>query len=355
MGLLDDGIGIANAVGIQVPDGDTDQLQVVADAWNYLATQAISLSGSALQELTTSFLDVDAADATEIIDDLDDLQSILNDVRTISGELSEMARTFKSDLDELRRQILSGILNELAMEIGTRAVLSFASSFVTFGTAAAIGAASVAAKVVEFGIKIGTKVDDWNNARRARNAAKPVTKTDDAVKKSDDIAERETHELSDDGEPSRKKPDDQDHPSDEKPNDPDPNDDVAFEDPRRPHLGNDGKYHIKDGDTDVQIDDPNDLSRTVTDIDKTKDGVLWEEKSAVGAGDVQKWVDKQVTKKLESYIDAQQYISGYENAPIGLEFTRAGVDPEFKAAVESAVSALRAKHPGVEIMVKWPP
>ncbi|MFD3747309.1 hypothetical protein [Nocardia sp. NPDC058633] len=133
----------------------------------------------------------------------------------------------------------------------------------------------------------------------------------------------------------------------------DPKKDVTFTDPRRPHLGSDGKYHVKDGDREVQIDDPNDTSRTLTDIDEVKDGVLWEEKSATNAADVDKWVAKQVEKKLGSYLEARQHIDGYEQAPIGLRFTTPDADPEFRAAVETAVEGMRAKNPGVQILVEW--
>lgn len=127
----------------------------------------------------------------------------------------------------------------------------------------------------------------------------------------------------------------------------------TFEDPRRPQLGNDGKYHVKDGDVEVQIDQPGDLSRTITDIDEIKDGVLWERKSATNASDIDKWVEKQVTKKLDSYVDARQYISGHETSPIGLKFTEAGADPAFRAAVEKAVTDMRTKNPDAQILVEW--
>ncbi|MGW4365380.1 polymorphic toxin type 37 domain-containing protein [Nocardia takedensis] len=132
-----------------------------------------------------------------------------------------------------------------------------------------------------------------------------------------------------------------------------PTEDVTFTDPRRPHLGSDGKYHVQDGDREVQIDNPNDTSKTITDIDEVKNGVLWEEKSATNAADVEKWVAKQVEKKLGSYIEARQYIDGYEQAPIGLRFTTPGVDPGFRAQVEAAVEKMRADNPGVQILVEW--
>lgn len=130
---------------------------------------------------------------------------------------------------------------------------------------------------------------------------------------------------------------------------------VTFDDPKRPNLGSDGKYYLRPGDKSVVIDDPKDFSRTITDIDNpdTSTGVLWEEKSATNATDVNKWVDKQVVKKIEAYIEARQHISGYENAPVGIQFTTPGADPAFRAAVENALANLRTKHPGVDIRVEW--
>jgi hypothetical protein len=39
-----------------------------------------------------------------------------------------------------------------------------------------------------------------------------------------------------------------------------------------------------------------------------------------------------VVGKLNSYTRARQYLTGYENAPLGLDFTQPGATPEFKAA-----------------------
>ncbi|MFC4377416.1 hypothetical protein ACFO5K_25380 [Nocardia halotolerans] len=133
----------------------------------------------------------------------------------------------------------------------------------------------------------------------------------------------------------------------------DPGKDVTFNDPRRPQLGSDGKYHVKEGDTEIKIEDPNNLARTITDIDRVENGVLWEEKSAVNAYDIDKWVEKQVEKKMTSYVDARQHIDGYEQAPIGLRFTTPGADPAFRSAVEAAVERTRAKNPGVQILLEW--
>lgn len=80
---------------------------------------------------------------------------------------------------------------------------------------------------------------------------------------------------------------------------------------------------------------------------------MWEEKSATTAGDINKWVAKHIDKKFSSYLDARQYIPGYEQAPIGFRFTRAGATPEFRAAVEDAINRLRESHHDVTIRLEW--
>ncbi|MEV6674289.1 hypothetical protein [Streptomyces sp. NPDC051162] len=131
---------------------------------------------------------------------------------------------------------------------------------------------------------------------------------------------------------------------------------MTFTDKKRAFLGSDGKYHLKEGDGGVNIDVPTDVSRTITDIDRIQDGVLWEEKTATfpRIDDVDKWVDKQVEKKLRSYIEARQYIKGYEDAPIGLVFTESGVNPALRGPVEQRVRELRAEFPNIEIRLRWP-
>ncbi|GAA2608220.1 hypothetical protein SMC26_29165 [Actinomadura fulvescens] len=108
-----------------------------------------------------------------------------------------------------------------------------------------------------------------------------------------------------------------------------------------------------EGRRDYVVDDPDVPGRTITDIDHIEKGVLWEEKSATNAGDINRWVAKHIDKKFSSYLDARQHLSGYEKAPIGFRFTSSGADPAFRAAVESAVARLRAAHPGEKILLEW--
>ncbi|HUB69610.1 MAG TPA: RHS repeat-associated core domain-containing protein [Acidimicrobiales bacterium] len=110
-----------------------------------------------------------------------------------------------------------------------------------------------------------------------------------------------------------------------------------------------------DGATNYQVNDPADPGRTITDIDRIEDGTLWEEKSATNAPDPEQWIQKQVVNKFYSYLDARQYLPGYENAPIGFDFTSSGADPAFQAQVDQAIENLRAANPGVTIKLQWAP
>jgi hypothetical protein len=104
------------------------------------------------------------------------------------------------------------------------------------------------------------------------------------------------------------------------------------------------------------VDNPENWADTITDIDRIEDGVLWEEKSATGRDprvNVDKWIAKHVFKKLDSYVRARPYMNGFENAPIGISFTEPGATPEFRAAVESGIAEWRAKHPDVDVRVRW--
>jgi hypothetical protein len=60
------------------------------------------------------------------------------------------------------------------------------------------------------------------------------------------------------------------------------------------------------------VDNPDDLSETVTDIDKVDGGTLWEEKTATRQDprmDIQGWIQDKVVGKLDSYVRARQYLA----------------------------------------------
>lgn len=111
-----------------------------------------------------------------------------------------------------------------------------------------------------------------------------------------------------------------------------------------------------EGDTNYVVDDPNDWSDTITEIDRVQGRVLWEEKSVTGQHPnmrIEPWVEKHVHKKLDSYVRARGHLERWEQAPIGLDFTQPGATPAFKKAVEEGVQIWRQNNPGVDVRVRW--
>lgn len=169
---VDDVIGLANKVGIAVPDGDTDQLQVAAEAWNRLQNNYTENFVAVLSTAATVMDGCDAADAVVIAEKLRGLQTAVDDVLAACGELSAMCTEFKDALWALRRQMLWSILEELGWKIAERAVLMAASSFLTFGASVVIGGVAIADTVLEYARKIADKVRDWRRLRAQAKAAR---------------------------------------------------------------------------------------------------------------------------------------------------------------------------------------
>jgi RHS repeat-associated protein len=110
-----------------------------------------------------------------------------------------------------------------------------------------------------------------------------------------------------------------------------------------------------EGATDYQVFDPADPGRTITDIDRIENGTLWEEKSATNAQNPTSWIQKQVVGKFYRYLEARQYLPGYENAPIGFDFTSSNIDPTFRAQIENAIAELQQANPSVQIETRFAP
>ncbi|MEU3430489.1 polymorphic toxin-type HINT domain-containing protein [Streptomyces gardneri] len=107
---------------------------------------------------------------------------------------------------------------------------------------------------------------------------------------------------------------------------------------------------LLEGERDYDVYHPETGNR-ITDIDHVGEGVLWEEKSALYGDDA--WITKQIDGKLKKYIEARQYMSGYENAPIGFRLTNPSIDPRFRSALESHIDRLRRENPGVDIRLEF--
>ncbi|MGW4243286.1 WXG100-like domain-containing protein, partial [Nocardia sp. NPDC004722] len=187
-------IALADQVGIPVPDGDTKDLQTSADAWNRLRDNHTAELASVLKNAASVLQRNDSEDAQAFSQSLLDLQGAVDDILGACGELGQLCIDHKTDLERLRKDILDGILRELAALIATEMAISVATAWITFGVTVLIGGTATAATVARFGIRIAEAVRGWREAKRAREAQvtlRDLSKSRGAVNKARQI-ERES-------------------------------------------------------------------------------------------------------------------------------------------------------------------
>lgn len=116
-----------------------------------------------------------------------------------------------------------------------------------------------------------------------------------------------------------------------------------------------------EGKKDFQVHDPNQVGRTIVDIDRFEGNILWEEKSAVsginkstGTDETQKWISKHITKKFADLVEARKHLPDfYKDAEIGFDFITPNADAGFKNAVETEIQNLRKLNPNIKIRINW--
>jgi hypothetical protein len=90
----------------------------------------------------------------------------------------------------------------------------------------------------------------------------------------------------------------------------------------------------------------------ITDIDAIENGVLWEEKFAVFATDIARWMSKHMTRTFRPYMTARQHLSDYRDATIGFRFPGKPADPALEQAIGTEVASLKTANPIVDIRLE---
>lgn len=161
-GLQDYAFGIADAVGIPVPDGNTDSLRRTSEIWRDLSVSArIDDVLSHLRSAEDVFIDIESTETDLILDDMEDLRTSFQAIQFACGELAASCIDFAENLDELRSQ-LSGILEELAEELAITVAISIAAAFISFGASAALGTAKSATSIRKYGTLIRDGISAWS-------------------------------------------------------------------------------------------------------------------------------------------------------------------------------------------------
>ncbi|WP_194852954.1 polymorphic toxin type 24 domain-containing protein [Nocardia sp. SYP-A9097] len=173
-------IRLADKVGIDIPDGNTDKLQTAADAWTRLQTAHTAELASVLKNAAAVMNRNDVEDAHEFTRRLLDLQAAIDDILNACGELAQLCTSQKSDLDHLRGELLHGILVELSWAVAGELTIAIASAWFTFGITAVVMTGATAATVTRYALRITEAVRGWRDAiatARARFALRDLSRS----------------------------------------------------------------------------------------------------------------------------------------------------------------------------------
>lgn len=175
-GLVDEGLGLVEKIGITVPDGNATTISNAALTWDAAKSGEGAAGFPAVLEAAASAFDaVIAPEAAFIDEDLRALKAAAEATLTAMGDLAQSCRDHRAALDELRdnlKQQLEMVRDALIQELAITAAISVASSFITFGAGAAIGLAGAAAICARYARPMRTLIEGWLNTRRIRAGVK---------------------------------------------------------------------------------------------------------------------------------------------------------------------------------------
>ncbi|WP_407726485.1 colicin D domain-containing protein [Rhodococcoides fascians] len=175
-GLLDSGLGLVEKIGVIVPDGDTDKLEIARAAWAAIAADsACAAVPDALERAAATFATVTAPDAVFVDEDLRELKAAADDLLNAANELAVSCEEHRDGLNQLRSDLMSeleGLRIDLLKELAITAAIGVAASFVTFGLGAIAASARAVSIAARFASPLRRVIDVWNSARNLRRGVK---------------------------------------------------------------------------------------------------------------------------------------------------------------------------------------
>ncbi|MCE5289792.1 MAG: hypothetical protein LLG14_11190 [Nocardiaceae bacterium] len=187
-GLVDKIIGLAAAIGVDVPNGDTDKLGDAGVGWRGLASLKIEVA-----EIARTLASVEAPEVDFINDDIDELSSAIDELLGSCKDLEQGCVDYQTATHEIRETI-AGFVEDLALELGTDIAISVLSSFISLGVGAGIGIAKAGLAIAKSGHLIAVAIGGWKTEKRIAEGLKDVRE----VKRAKETAER-LKELGKDG------------------------------------------------------------------------------------------------------------------------------------------------------------
>jgi hypothetical protein len=169
-GLVDEGIGLAEMIGIIVPDGNATTISNAGDTWDRIrSAAAVAGFPAAVEAAATAFDHITAPECVFIDEDLRAVKGAAEAVIAAMADLAASCRDHRAALDELRANLkvqLEAIRDALYTELAINAAISIASSWITLGASVAIGVAGAAAICARYARPMRLIIEQWQTERR---------------------------------------------------------------------------------------------------------------------------------------------------------------------------------------------
>ncbi len=181
---LTDVVGLAEKVGITIPDGDTGKLGTLGDTWAALgAAPAVEGVSDEIGRVINAIRLVRSPEADTALADLTSMQSAAQELAAGFTALAGSCYDHKTALEDLRRQ-LEKALEDLAKEIAEQEAITLAvgvaASFLTFGVGAVVAVARTAQIVDKCAGPIRAMIDVWKARRLEKEVDTGATLADRA-------------------------------------------------------------------------------------------------------------------------------------------------------------------------------
>jgi hypothetical protein len=180
---LQEVIGLLQAAGIPIPNGDTDKLGKVANAFSRVASGDVAGARDQIQKASESFSELNGVEVDAVVEDLEELSSAVDSYLNAASNLREAVQAHQEYLHEVRRQ-LNDLLEDLAKDLAVDAAISIGITALSFGFGGTVAAAKLTETVARYGKKIKdvvSAVRKINGGRKIENAAEKVAEIESEV------------------------------------------------------------------------------------------------------------------------------------------------------------------------------
>lgn len=172
-GLVDKlGVGLIEQLGVSVPDGNTDRLDLARIVWETMATGDVIVDNIAkLEKLPSTFDGQKSDDITAVLADLKQLHGAAVDLQHACGELAASCREHRAALIELRDRLTKAI-EEAARDAGVTVLCEVGAVALTFFGRPDAAAALTADRVKGLADGIGKIVVEWTDTEGIASGVK---------------------------------------------------------------------------------------------------------------------------------------------------------------------------------------